>query len=196
MQMSGSQDQRRFFSPEYLAEHPDFGESLLPVWGSAREAIADVYDGDYAGATLNGALAASDLFLLKSLATGGVKTARYFAMLAEKKARKDHPEHWKRIVRPWMGDRGYLQPRQIGHHWFFPENSKAPNWLKNHHANIQPMPSRPVHNSIHGQFGRPQYPPLKRYKEAVPTWAKVQQGAVVGDAIGTAKSYSDRKTGR
>ena len=43
--------------------HPGFAESLIPVWGSGREAVADFQEGDYAGAALNGALAASDLFL-------------------------------------------------------------------------------------------------------------------------------------
>ncbi|MFZ4066841.1 MAG: amidohydrolase family protein [Phenylobacterium sp.] len=43
--------------------HPELLESLIPVWGSGREAVADFQEGDYAGAALNGALAASDLFL-------------------------------------------------------------------------------------------------------------------------------------
>jgi len=43
--------------------HPGFAESLIPVWGSGREAVADFQEGDYVGAALNGGLAASDLFL-------------------------------------------------------------------------------------------------------------------------------------
>lgn len=50
--------------------HPGFAESLIPVWGSGREAVADFQEGDYAGAALNGALAASDLFLAGSIAKG------------------------------------------------------------------------------------------------------------------------------
>ena len=40
---------------EWYRRHPDLAESLVPVWGSAREAVADVYEGDVAGAVLNGA---------------------------------------------------------------------------------------------------------------------------------------------
>lgn len=53
--------------------HPGFAESLIPVWGSGREAVADFQEGDYAGAVLNGALAASDLFLAGSIAKGVAK---------------------------------------------------------------------------------------------------------------------------
>jgi hypothetical protein len=43
--------------------HPGFAESLIPVWGSGREAVADYQEGDYVGAALNGVLAASDMSL-------------------------------------------------------------------------------------------------------------------------------------
>ena len=38
--------------------HPGLAESLIPVWVSGREAVADFHEG---GAGINGALAASDL---------------------------------------------------------------------------------------------------------------------------------------
>lgn len=53
--------------------HPGELESLIPVWGSGREALADFEGGDYVGAGLNGALAASDLFLAGSLLRGAAK---------------------------------------------------------------------------------------------------------------------------
>jgi hypothetical protein len=40
--------------PSDYVGHPGLWESLIPVWGSGREAIADYQDGDYAGAALNG----------------------------------------------------------------------------------------------------------------------------------------------
>lgn len=48
---------------EQSVGHPGFAESLIPVWGSGREAVADFQEGDYAGAALNAGLAASDVFL-------------------------------------------------------------------------------------------------------------------------------------
>jgi hypothetical protein len=45
--------------PSASVGHPELLESLIPVWGSGREAVADFQEGDHAGAALNGALAAS-----------------------------------------------------------------------------------------------------------------------------------------
>lgn len=43
------------------SKHPGTAESLVPVWGSAREAIADYREGDMVGPVGNGALALTDL---------------------------------------------------------------------------------------------------------------------------------------
>jgi hypothetical protein len=67
--------------PANSVGHPGFAESLIPVWGSGREAVADFQEGDYAGAALNGALAASDLFLAGSIAKGVGKGAFYVARM-------------------------------------------------------------------------------------------------------------------
>ncbi len=45
-------------------------ESMIPIWGSGRAAINDFQNGDYVWGTVNTALAVSDVFLVKSLATG------------------------------------------------------------------------------------------------------------------------------
>jgi len=45
------------------------GESLIPVWGSGRQAVNDFSGGHYVWGTVNTALAVSDVFLIKSLAT-------------------------------------------------------------------------------------------------------------------------------
>jgi hypothetical protein len=87
--------------PVSSAGHPGFAESLIPVWGSGREAVADFQEGDYAGAALNGALAASDLFLAGSIAKGVAKGGVYVARNAAKKA----PYAWKRRSDPGWSSR-------------------------------------------------------------------------------------------
>ena len=52
---------------------PGFAESLIPIWGSGREALADLQQGDYLGGAFNGALAVSDVVPVKALATAGAK---------------------------------------------------------------------------------------------------------------------------
>lgn len=56
--------------PDHFVGRPGFAESLIPVWGSGREAIADFQEGDYVGAGINGAAAASDLFLAGAAGKG------------------------------------------------------------------------------------------------------------------------------
>ncbi|MFE3545266.1 hypothetical protein ACFXK0_20085 [Nocardia sp. NPDC059177] len=52
---------------------PGFLESLIPVWGSARQAINDFQNGRWVWGTINALLAISDLFLIKSLGTAAAK---------------------------------------------------------------------------------------------------------------------------
>src|ERR1700740_1174844 len=99
--------------------HPGFAESLIPVWGSGREAVADFQEGDYAGAALNGALAASDLFVAGSVAKGVAKGGMYALKASQSAA--ENPYAWK-TVRKWMGDKGFLDSGQHGHHWLIPQN--------------------------------------------------------------------------
>ncbi len=43
--------------------HPGLAESFIPVWGSGREALADLQEQDYGPAAFNAALAVTDLIL-------------------------------------------------------------------------------------------------------------------------------------
>ena len=58
----------------WFKKHPGLVESMVPVWGSGREALADAYEGDIVGAVVNTGLAISDLapgaYALKAGAKG------------------------------------------------------------------------------------------------------------------------------
>ncbi len=172
--------------------HPGELESLIPVWGSGREALADYEDGDLVGAGLNGALAVSDLFLAGSLTKGVAKGGLYVARGTAKKA----PYAWKEVVRPWMGKQGYLKPGQPGHHWAISRNEGlgkyVPDAIKNQPWNIKPMPSPEVHGRIHGPYrGKPRFNPAQRYWYGTPAWSKVGTGSAVGHPAVAAKEAAE-----
>jgi RHS repeat-associated protein len=55
------------------AGEPGFWESLIPIWGSGRESVNHFQQGNYVRGTLWGALAATDVSLVKSLVMGAGK---------------------------------------------------------------------------------------------------------------------------
>jgi hypothetical protein len=153
--------------------HPGFAESLIPVWGSGKEAYADWQDGDYFGAGINGALAASDLFLAgdvaKAIAKGGWYVLR--GPLLKEASQQD----WD-VVRKELG-KGLLTKGQHGHHWAIPQNGwgkNVPEMIKNHPLNIKAMPDVATHMRITGRYkGMPRFNQFERYWYGTPTWSKV-----------------------
>ena len=196
-------DIRRFFSPEYLAQHPELGESLLPVWGSAREAVADYYEGDYGGAAVNGLLAAADLIPGSALAKTAYKTARYGGKVLKTTA--TDPTSWKN-ARRWMGKQGDLAKGQHGHHWLVEQNSwlgkHLPKGVTNAPWNIKGMPVDDpiVHRRIHGRARIPEtntwlprYGAVERYVRGAPTGVHAAAGVTAAHQIGVGKRAWDER---
>jgi hypothetical protein len=163
--------------------HPGFTESLLPVWGSGKEALADLEDRDYLGAGLNTAAAVSDLVPLKSLASGLLKGGFKLAgpMVWRMAPWKEDVEKGVMSASTWMrqprafGLR-HLEPGQPGHHLFVHQNGEGkvwPDWLKNQPWNIKPMKNAEVHGRLHHQYnGLPPFKGLERYWHGTPDWLK------------------------
>jgi hypothetical protein len=152
----------------YWDTRPDLGESMIPVWGSAREAIADYREGDYLGAAGNAALAAGDLtgqlYVGKALLKGGAKIAG---------------SHTWNATRKWMGKRGDLEKFQHGHHWAIAQRSPVPDVIKNQPWNIKGMPDPETHGRLHGGYaGKPKFGFVERFVEGTPRWFKVEGGLV------------------
>ncbi len=172
--------------------HPGFAESLIPVWGSGCEAIADYQDGDYAGAALNGALALSDLSvegvaansIRKAAEKGGLKGAMFVVKGAVGDSAK--ATAWK-SVRKKMGDFGQLKKFQHGHHWLIPQRwTGVPEFVRNHPLNIKGMQSQKIHGRVHGRYaGQPQYGLLGQYWHGTPHWSKAVTGSAVGHSVAT-----------
>jgi hypothetical protein len=158
--------------------HPGLGESLIPVWGSAREAYADYHDGNYLGAGLNAALALSDIavpggFIGKGLEKAGVRTALDFGKSAA----------WKNVRRR-MGTAGHFGENEVGHHWLIPQRAKwVPERIRNHPANIMRMEAD-VHKRIHSADrikNLPRFTPAERLVRGTPTWAKANVAKTSAD---------------
>jgi len=177
---------------EQSVGHPGFAESLIPVWGSGREAIADFQEGDYAGALLNGGLAASDVFLAGAAAKTAVKVAS--KAVATGSGKRALSTTWN-ATRKRMQREGYIPSGQQGHHWFIPQNGwgkQVPEAVKNSHWNVMPRPPE-VHGRLHHRVGdQPRYNVAERYMYGTPTTAKVATSAAVGHPAGAAKAQSER----
>ena len=183
--------------PKTSVGHPEFAESLIPVWGSGREAVADFQEGDYLGAGLNGALAASDIFLVgsagKFVAKGGIFIVREGTSKA--------PYAWRKGARPYLEKIGVLQKGQHGHHWLIPQNTwgkDVPEWFKNQPFNIKPMPEGPAGAEMHGRLtnsykGKPRFNPVQRVIVGTPVEAKVAAGSAVGHTAAAGKAEVDRR---
>lgn len=180
---------------EFWDTHPGVVESLFPVWGSAREAIADYREGDKIGAAANGAMAVLDLtgegFVLNKLGRTGLKVAGSHTWNATSKwLRKD--------------GRNFLAKGQDGHHWAIPQNDWGkfvPDAIKNQAWNITPMTSRLAHIRIHNASrveSLPRFNVVERYLYGTPDWWKVQNalwvahGAVGAEEGANPKARDDR----
>lgn len=172
--------------PAFYKQHPGLAESLIPVWGSAREAVADYHDGDYLGMVGNGVLAASDLIPGTAVVKGVAKGVKY-ASYAKTLKNSENAWKWKQSVRPWMGHKKekLLDKGQHGHHWAIPHQERwgkyVPDQIKNHPLNIMPMKSPEMHGRLHGPYKKqPPYNAVERYVHGTPTWVKVGQGGAIG----------------
>lgn len=154
--------------------HPGTVESMIPIWGSGREAYADFEDGEYVEAAGNALMAVSDVFLAKAVLTGLAKGAV-----------KAGGSHSWGATRKWMGKRGYLQPGQAGHHWLFSQGGwgrRVPDWIKNQPWNIKGMKSRVFHDGVHGIGERP-FGPVGRVWHGSPAWPKANTVSVGGRLV-------------
>lgn len=162
---SDARSERSTATPAALplrANRPGLAESLIPVWGSARMAIADFEDGNYGLAAFNAAMAISDVFLVKAVATGIVRGGIRLS------------GHSWTSMRGWMRESGHIRPGEIGHHGIIPQRgwgTSVPNSIKNQPWNIRSLPEGihvPIHQSTR-QFG-PRFGFVGRVWYGTPTW--------------------------
>ena len=157
---------------------PGFGESLIPVWGSGRAAIDDFQNGHYGGAAFNTALAISDVFLVKALATGIAKGG--VKMLSKSYT------YWS-SARKFYGKEGFAEAGQQLHHWAWARNGAIKGegvawWAKNQMWNLMPMESQAIHTAVHG-MGPNAFNGLERLYYGTPQWFKSGLFGTGGDVV-------------
>jgi hypothetical protein len=166
-------------------EHPSALGSMIPFYGSGKEALADWEDGDYLGAVGNGVLAASDVFLAKAILAGLIKGGLKFG----------GSQTW-RAARARMGKKGFLEKGEHGHHWSIPQDSPVPGWIKHQPPNIKGLDAV-THGRVHGPYTLDgerlrQFNLSEQLLYGTPDWAKAATGSTLGHGMtGTSLAIDD-----
>ena len=144
-----------------------FWESMIPIWGSGKQAAEDFKCGRWGWGLFNSALAVSDVFLVKSLVTGIAKGAFKIGGSSS----------WK-ATRTWLQQTGRVEyTGQHFHHWLFERNQGigkfVPDVIKNQPWNLMGLPgvdqasSNAFHQWLHHQAN-----PAERLWHGTPAWSK------------------------
>jgi hypothetical protein len=170
--------------------HPGPIASMVPVLGSAQEAIADAEDHDYLGAAGNAVLAASDGVLVKAIAggvlKGGLKAAGPYVWRT--KPREAHG------MRKWLGAKGFLEKGEHGHHALIPQNGwgkAVPDFIKNQPWNIKGLDAV-THGRVHGPYKvdgvqLPRFDFARRAWYGTPDYAKALAARAAGAVHGATR---------
>jgi RHS repeat-associated protein len=146
------------FSESSYIQPPGTAASFFPIFGSAKQASSDFDHGKYVMGTLNTTLAVSDVFLIKSIATG-----------LGKGAIKLGTHSWSATSK-WLTNTGWRAFKgQNAHHWLIPQGGWAKgrlSALKNQPWNLMMM-SASEHQWLHNVAG-----PVERVVSGSPTWFK------------------------
>jgi hypothetical protein len=157
------------YHPPWYKLHPGLAESMIPVWGPARETLVDRADGDVLGSLFNTGLAVADLFGVGELVGDPIKIG----------------SHTWPATRKWMTQNGLAQKGQVVHHAIFERNQGIgkylPDWFKNQPFNLKPMPSAQIHDRMtHAAWGQPQLNFFQQWHYGTPDWAKWIQAGTTG----------------
>lgn len=170
---------------------PGFGESLIPIWGSGRQAVHDFQCGHWVWGTINAGLAVSDVFLIKSLFTAAGKVG------IEGLAKLSGSHTWDATSK-WLTKTGWRETAgQQFHHWLIPQKgwgAIVPDVIKNQPWNLMRMPEGIagdiLHDAIHG-WGDEAMGLFDRLWHGSPIWAKVG----LADAAGKGANLAGRACG-
>ncbi len=153
--------------PTNSVGQPGEFESLIPIWGSGRAAVDHFQNGNYWSGIGYTALAISDVFLVKSIATGIVRGAW-----------KVGAHSWT-ATRKWMVNKGYVKAGKPLHHWAISQSTAKKyglNSIANQPWNLTKFPNQASHMRwAHGQrYQGIKYPFTKVLYPitSTPTWFK------------------------
>lgn len=168
-------------------ERPNGAQTFIPVVGPAWEAVADLQDGDYLGAGLNGAAAVADI-AGAGVALKGVRALSKGVGLLNTGSRT--AESSRKILRR----RGLAKPGQEIHH------TRALNGLgrrvpdyRNHYMFLKVMPTE-THRRLTGSWnGKPRFDPIRRAWHNRTEWEQALSAYGATHAAGVAERLDDPK---
>jgi hypothetical protein len=184
-------------------EHPGVLKSMIPIWGSGKEALADFEDRNYGGAAVNAGLAISDVVLAKALLSGltkgGLKVAGPHVWRKWEKSKAVGEKAKATGMRPWLVERDFVKKGQPAHHWAFEQRTSVPDFVKNQAPFVKPMKDAVQHGRIHGRYTKggvtlPRYNAPQRLWYGTPQWAKagyISSAGHGGTAAGQANAAED-----
>lgn len=159
-----------------------FWESMIPIWGSGKQAYEDFKCGRWGWGLFNTAMAISDVFLVKSLVTGIAKGAF-----------KTAGSHSWKATRQWLNQTGRVEYKgQHFHHWLFERNQgigqHVPDVIKNQPWNLMGLPGtdNATSNAFH-QWLHHHANPAQRLWYGTPAWAKAVGASSGGRAANAAR---------
>jgi len=151
--------------PLGLTSAPGFWESLIPVWGSGKQAVHEFECGRWGWGTFHAAVAISDVFLVKAAADALAKGALKISGV-----------HTWEATRKWLTKKGWREFKgQHMHHWLIPQNGWGryiPDAIKNQPWNLMGMRSAAFHRGLHG-IGPDPMNLLGKTAYGTPTWFKL-----------------------
>jgi hypothetical protein len=162
---------------ETKVEGPGTLEGFIPIWGSGRQAYSDFQNGDYGWGTVNTAMAVSDVFLVKSIATAAGKGVWKFG------------SHSWNATRKWMLKRGYAGANEPLHHWAISQKVAKRYGIEsvtNQPWNLMKFTSQSMHmRAGHGMnfMRKPAYGTIGQLWHGTPTWSKSVVGSYGGRTI-------------
>jgi len=145
---------------------PNVAETFIPVVGPAWEALGDLQDGNYAGAALNGGMAAADLIpgavLIKGVraASKGIGLVKKGSVTANAAAK---------MIRA----RGLAGAGDEVHHTVALKGlSRTAQDVRNHYPLLKVLPKE-QHRRLTGSWnGKPRYDPVRRLWYGTTDWMK------------------------
>ncbi len=157
---------------------PGTWEGLIPIWGSGRAAVDHFQNGNYWRGIGYSALAISDVFLVKSIATA-----------AGRGAWKVGAHSWS-ATRQWLGKTGYAEAGQPVHHWAISQATAKQYGIEaitNQPWNLMTFSNQSLHmRAGHGlnYLGQPGYGVMGQLWFGTPIWPKAVVGSYGGRLIG------------
>lgn len=159
--------------PYGLVAEPGFWEGMIPMWGSGKSAAYQFGKGHYVRGTVYGAMAVSDVFLVKSIVTGLAKGAVKVA-----------GSHTQNATTKWLLNKGLRESGEHAHHALIADSGAVgkyvPDVIKNQPWNYK-MLDPVTHGRLHGSYeGLTEYSALGRWWYGTPTWSKAALGSYGG----------------